>query len=249
MTSLFDWSKWIKLLSDGPILLTFVEGLKITLFIAIAGLALAMALGIVFGFMSVAKTKILKIISRVYVELYQNTPLLLQTFFYYYSIPAFRRSVFGMSIREARLSGFIYGILGVGLYHGAYMAEVIRTGIEAVPKGQTEAAQSQGFSVLQTMVHVILPQTFKMILPPLTNQALNLVKNTSVVALISGFDLMYYSNVYVTKGGNLNGYVLCAFMYFIICLPLAQLAKHLEQKATQTPQDKISKDSSKGEVA
>jgi putative glutamine transport system permease protein len=249
MTSLFNWSKWLQLLSDGPTLLTFVEGLKITIFIAIAGLLLAMALGIVFGFMSVAKNKILRIISRIYVELYQNTPLLLQTFFYYYSIPALRRSLFGMSIRDARLSGFIYGILGVGLYHGAYMAEVIRTGIEAVPKGQTEAAQSQGFTLLQTMIHVILPQTFRMIMPPLTNQALNLVKNTSVVALISGFDLMYYSNVYVTKGGNLNGYVLCAIMYFIICLPLAQLSKHLELKATQVPDDKATKKVVKGEVA
>ena len=249
MTSFFDWSKWLRLLSDGPTLLTFVEGLKITIFISISGLLLAIALGIVFGFMSVAKTKILQIISRIYVELYQNTPLLLQTFFYYYSIPALRRSVFGMSIREARLSGFIYGIMGVGLYHGAYMAEVIRTGIEAVPKGQVEAAQSQGFSTLQTMIYVILPQTFKMIMPPLTNQALNLVKNTSVVALISGFDLMYYSNVYVTKGGNLNGYVLCAIMYFIICLPIAQLSKHLELKATQRPDDKKTQNNSKSEVA
>ena len=93
-----------------------------------------------------------------------------------------------------------------GLYHAAYVSEVIRTGIESVPRGQMEAALSQGFSRVQAYRYVILPQTFKVILPPLCNQALNLVKNTSVLALIAGGDLMYNADGFVSTYGYLQGY-------------------------------------------
>ena len=88
-------------------------------------------------------------------------------------------------------------MIGVGVYHGAYISEVIRTGIEAIPRGQSEAAASQGFSYLETMYYIILPQTIRIIMPPLANQALNLVKNTSILAMVAGMDLMYYQRAFI----------------------------------------------------
>lgn len=238
MSSLFDIEKWSKLLSDTATITGFFEGLKLTVFVSLAGLLLATVLGIIFGVMSVSKSRVLRGIARVYVEFFQNTPLVLQTFFYYYSLPTIRRTLFNMTVKEARLPASVYGIMGVGFYHGAYIAEVIRAGIEAVPKGQLEAAYSQGFTTIQAMRYIILPQTLKMIFPPLTNQALNLVKNSSVLALIGGFDVMYKSNSFVSSTSNLCGYFLCALMYFIVCFPLARLTKYLEERAQRNPQPK-----------
>lgn len=130
------------------------------------------------------------------------------------------------------------GFISVGLYHAAYVSEVIRSGIEAVPKGQLEAAKSQGFTRVQSYQYIILPQTLKMIMPPLCNQALNLVKNTSVLALVAGGDLMYRSDSFVSLNGYLQGYIMCCVLYFIICFPIATIAKHLEKRAKALPRPK-----------
>ena len=133
----------------------------------------------------------------------------------------------------------VLGFVGVGLYHAAYVSEVIRTGIESVPRGQMEAALSQGFSRVQAYIYIILPQTIKVVLPPLCNQALNLVKNSSVLALVAGGDLMYRSNSFVGTYGYLQGYILACVMYFIICFPLAMLVQYLERRSTRRPKAKV----------
>ena len=134
------------------------------------------------------------------------------------------------------------GFVGVGLDHPADVAEVIRTGIEAVPRGQMEAALSQGFTRVQAYIYIILPQTFKVILPPLCNQALNLVKNSSVLALVAGGDLMYRSNSFVGTYGYLQGYILACVMYFIICFPLSMLVQYLEKRSKRVPKAKKLRD-------
>lgn len=94
-----------------------------------------------------------------------------------------------------------------------------------------EGAQSQGFTRVQAYRYVILPQTFRIILPPLANQALNLVKNTSVLALIAGGDLMYQADILVADSGYLQGYIVCCAMYFLICFPIAMLVTWLEKRS------------------
>ena len=229
--SLFDLKKWEVLFQHFDM---FAEGLWMTAKVALIGLVVALLLGIIFGMMSMTKTKVLQVISRIYVEFFQNTPLVVQVFFYYNGLPKVLQALMGTA-RPVRLSKMLLGVLGVGLYHGAYIAEVIRTGIEAVPKGQHESAQSQGFTRLQTMRYIILPQTLKVIMPPLANQALNLVKNTSVLAMVAGLDLMYRADSFVSQYMTLNGYVLCAGLYFIICFPIAMLARYFEKKVKRTP--------------
>ena len=234
LDGLLDPLRWERTLSNmGP----FWEGWAFTLKVVLAGLALSLALGTLLGVFSTTRSKVLRAISRVYVEFYQNTPLPVQVFFMYTAGPQVLQAITGAA-SPVRIAPFALGVLGVGLYHAAYVSEVIRTGIESVPKGQMEAALSQGFTRVQGYVYVILPQTFKVILPPLCNQALNLVKNTSVLALIAGGDLMYNADNYVSTYSYLQGYIMCCLLYFIICFPLAVLVQYLERRSKRRPRAK-----------
>ncbi len=219
MNGLFSARRWSVTLADSAALW---QGFFFTLQVSLAGLAVALVVGTIFGTFSTTRSRILRGIARVYVEIYQNTPVVVQVFFMYTAGPQVIKAITGAQT-ITRIAPFVLGVVGVGLYHAAYVAEVIRTGIEAIPRGQMEAAQSQGFSRVQAYRYIILPQTLRIILPPLANQALNLVKNTSVLALIAGGDLMYY----------LQGYILCCVMYFIICFPLAMLVSWLERRAKE----------------
>lgn len=166
MAGAFSKSAWLKIWTYRK---TFMLGLINTVETAVVAILLALCLGIIFGLMGTAKRKTPRLISRIYVELIQNTPLLLQICFLYYF---FAFSGHSMGI-------IVSGIIALGIYTGAYMAEVIRAGICSIPKGQFEAAQSQGFSYIGEMYYIILPQSIKVILPPMVNQVVNLIKNTS----------------------------------------------------------------------
>ncbi|MDO4328562.1 MAG: amino acid ABC transporter permease [Lachnospiraceae bacterium] len=228
---LFDGKRWLALWKAIPEY--YVPGFFMTLKIAVAGLAVALILGILFGTFSTMKWKPAKLLSRIYVEFIQNTPLALQVLFYYSVLPML------FSSSGFRIPKFVLGVIGVGIYHGAYISEVIRTGIEAIPKGQSEAAQSQGFSYIQTMSYIILPQTIRIIMPPLANQALNLVKNTSILAMVAGMDLMYYTDSWGSERGFFaQAYFTSALLYFIICFPLARLARYLEIRSMRLPAPK-----------
>jgi putative glutamine transport system permease protein len=126
---------------------------------------------------------------------------------------------------------FIAGVIGIGVYHGAYMAEAVRAGIGAVPKGQLEAAYSQGFSYWGAMRYVVLPQAKRLAFPPMTNIAVNLIKNTSVMAMVAGADLLYradsWSSEYLYYAPS---YIITGLLYLAICYPLATYARMLEKK-------------------
>ena len=220
MAELFDASAWAKVWAYRG---TFIEGFLTTLETAAIGLVLALVLGIIFGLFATSGIKPLKVISRIYVEVIQNTPLLLQLCFLYYAL-AFSGYSPGI---------IVTGMISLGVYHGAYVAEVIRAGIEAIPKGQFEAAESQGFSYIQTMYYIILPQSIKLILPPLVNQMSNLIKNTSCLYIVGGSDLISLTYSFVT-GANTGGayapaYVVCGVLFFIVCFPLSTIATKWEK--------------------
>lgn len=199
----------------------FGSGFLRTLQVAILALALSLVIGVIIGILSTAQNVILRSIARVYVEIFQNIPLVIQIFFMYN----------GLAMAGLVLSEFMIGVIGVGLYHGAYIGEVVRAGILSISKGQQEAAYSQGFNYTQTMRYVILPQMVKSILPPLTNQAVNLIKNTSVLAIIAGADLMYAADSYASSSLNYGtSYVVAGLLYFILCFPLATFSRKYEEK-------------------
>lgn len=219
MTGLLSPRAWNKIwLYRG----TFLLGLLNTLKTALVALLIALTLGIIFGLMATSGKKVLKAISRVYVEVIQNTPVLLQMCFLYYAL-AFSGHSPGI---------IVTGILALGIYTGAYMAEVIRAGIESVPKGQFEAARSQGFGYVGLMYYIILPQSIKVILPPMTNVIVNMIKNTSCLYIVGGADLLSLTYSFVT-GENTGGayapaYIVCGAIFFLICFPLSSFASMWE---------------------
>jgi putative glutamine transport system permease protein len=200
----------------------FLGGFGITILVSLCALFLALVLGILFGLFSTSSKKPLKALSRIYVEFFQNTPLVIQVFFVYNALP-----YLGIT-----LDVFSIGMLCVGIYHGAYVAEVVRAGITSIHRGQIDAARSQGFSYIQAMRWIILPQTVAIVLPPLGNQAVNLVKNTSVLALIAGGDLMYRADSWASNGTLSYGpaYLVTAVLYFLLCFPLVNWARRHEAK-------------------
>jgi aspartate/glutamate/glutamine transport system permease protein len=215
----FAWFKWQALFADWKL---FAEGFGNTLLASVVALGLALLLGIIFGVLGSVHFKIPKLLNRLYVEIIQNTPLVIQVFFLYNGLPHL----------GVMLPVITVGILGVGVYHGAYIAEVIRAGIQSIHRGQMEAALSQGFSYVGAMRHVILPQATRVVLPPLANQAVNLVKNTSVLALIAGGDLMYRADSWSSDTLYYGPtYVVVALLYLLLCLSLAKLVSYLERKA------------------
>lgn len=218
-TSPYALHRWEALFKDWKL---FADAFIYTIFLSIGALIFAMLLGILFGSLSTIKNKPLNILSRIYVEFFQNTPLLIQFIVVYYGFPLISSLL--------TFSTTTIAILCVGLYHGAYISEVVRSGINAVPKGQFEAAYSQGFSYTETMRYIILPQAWKIMLPPLTNQMVNLIKNTSTVAIISGADIMFTANSWSSINLNyIPAFAVAGFLYFILCFPLAQFSRKLEE--------------------
>ena len=201
----------------------FFNGFLFTIAIALGSFTLAMLLGILFGTLSTSKHGSLRILSRIFVEFYQNTPLLVQFVIVFYGLPLISNHTIMIPI-------YWTAVLCVGLYHGAYIAEVIRSGIQSIPRGQLEAALSQGFTYANAMRLIILPQAFRIILPPLTNQVVNLIKNTSTVAIISGVDLMFVTKSWSALTGNyIPAFLGAAFFYFAPCFPVAQFGRKMEQ--------------------
>ncbi|MGB8450847.1 MAG: amino acid ABC transporter permease [Anaerocolumna sp.] len=227
MDGLFSITAWEKVWTYRA---TFLLGLYNTGRMAFFALVLSLILGIVFGLMATSGKKGLEWISRAYVELIQNTPLILQLCFLYYAL-AFSGKSLGIVIT---------GIISIGIYHGAYMAEVIRAGIGAIHKGQFEAADSQGFNYIEKMYYIILPQSIKIILPPMVNQVVNLIKNTSCLYIIGGADLISLTYSFVTGastgGAYAPAYLVSGLLFFIVCFPLSTLASVWENSLKKRDQ-------------
>jgi putative glutamine transport system permease protein len=214
----FAGFKWLALFEDWTI---FAEGFLTTILVAGLGLALALLLGIIFGVAGAAPTRFGRLVNRVYIEAIQNTPLVIQVFFLYHGLPHL----------GVVLPVLIIGVLGVGVYHGAYIAETVRAGIQAIPRGQLESAYSQGFGYWAAMRHIVLPQAKRIVFPPITNQAVSLIKNTSVLAMVAGGELMYHADSW--SSSNLYygpAYVVTGLLYFSLCYPLATYARRLEKR-------------------
>ena len=227
MSTIFSIKAWSRVWTYRE---TFELGLLNTAETALVGVLLSLILGIFFGLMATSGKKVLRCIARVYVEMIQNTPLLLQICFLYYFL-AFAGYSMGI---------IATGMISLGVYTGAYMAEVFRAGIEAIPKGQFEAAKAQGFGYVGMMYHIILPQSIKIILPPAVNQIVNLIKNTSCLYIIGGADLISQTDNFVT-GENTGGayapaYLVSGILFFVICFPLSKIASVWEMNLKKRDQ-------------
>ena len=212
---------WQRLFSDWQL---FAQGFGRTLLISVLGLFLTLIIGIVLGMLLCSKARFTHPVIRAYMSIFQNTPLVMQVFIFYNVFPRLGIVWDTMTI----------GVIGLALYTGAYATDIVASAIKAVPFGQMEAASSQGFGFLGSMVRVMLPQAVKIGLPPMTNQAVNLIKNSSVMAVIAGGELMYVANSWgydkIIYGPT---FVVTGVLYLAICLPISLLARKLEKRSVR----------------
>ena len=196
-------------------------GLGWTVLSSIIALFFSLIIGTIFAIMEVLPSKVMRVIGHAYVEIMRNIPLLVITMFFYLVIPMY----------VVKINGFTAGTIGLTLYTSAFIAETIRSGIQSVSNGQMEGARSTGMTYWQAMRYIILPQAFKIVIPPLGNQFVNLVKNSSVLAFVAGFDLMYQANsIASTTFDTINSYLVVGVLYLIVTLPISYYMRHLEKK-------------------
>ena len=197
------------LTSSLPMLL---KGLGTTLLLSVAAMMGSTLLGLLAAVLRTSRLSVTRKIALFYIELFRGTPVLITLMFIY----------FGVAYLGYDINLFAAGIIGLSIYQGAYIAEIFRAGIEAVPKGQWEVAWILGLSKRQTFVSVILPQTRGIVLPPLVGQYLSLIKDTSIVSMIGMSELMHQGQVIVDRIGQpVVIYGLVALLYFAVCFPLS----------------------------
>ncbi|MBA5711668.1 amino acid ABC transporter permease [Bacillus velezensis] len=199
----------------------YMDGFLHTLLASFIALAGSFAVGVLIAVMRITAFKPLQWIGTAYVEFIRNIPLLLITFVFYFGLPN----------AGLRLDGFQAGTIALTIYTSAFIAEAIRAGIQTVPNGQMEAARSSGFTYSQAMRYIILPQAVKIVIPPLGNQFLNLVKNSSILGVVAGLDLMYQADLVSSSTLVVfDVYIFVALFYLILTIPLSIGVHYLERR-------------------
>lgn len=198
----------------------FLEGFKVTIIASVTALIASLLLGAFIAVLRIAPYKPLNWLGTTYVEFFRNIPLLIITLFVYL--------VFNFK-------GITAGTIALTIYTTAFIAEAVRAGILSIPKGQMEAARSSGLTYSQAMRIVILPQAIKVVIPPLGNQFINLVKNSSLVAVIAGGDLMYQADLISARTFRvMDTYILVAMIYLVLTIPLSLGVGYLEKRLAKS---------------
>lgn len=213
--------KWIIVYEHKDELL---QGLIITIESSFLALCISVLLGVTVASIRLSGVRALELLGTSYVEFYRNTPLLVHVFFFYIGLPA-------LGIDLGSNSEFKSGMLGLGIYTSAFIAEVFRAGIQSIHKGQMEAAKSQGMNYAQAMWHIILPQALRVVMPPLGNQFVNLVKNSAILGYFAGFDIMYHADIISSRTFVVfEVYVAAGFLYLLLTIPLSFGVQLMERK-------------------
>lgn len=203
-----------------------LKGLGMTILLALLSVFFGTLLGLIPAFMRMSKNRILKLIATFYVEVIRGTPLLVQVLLIYSFFRMPVTLLFGID-----LSSFIPGMLALLINSSAYVSEVIRSGVEAVHRGQTEAARSLGMTSFDTMKKIILPQAIKNILPALGNEFVTMIKETSIFMYLGIAELMYSvvmvrSATYAVK----ESYIIAGVLYLVLTYPTSKLIGFWERK-------------------
>jgi polar amino acid transport system permease protein len=224
---LADWKAFANAFLNVQVALKmFPTGLKNTLIYTVLAFIFGFVLGVIIALMRLSSVRVYRVLGGAYVELFRGLPSLLVLFLVALGIP---RAFPGF-----QFPGGFYGqvMVGLGLTAAAYMAETIRAGIQAVPKGQVEAARTLGFSPARTLRVIVLPQAFRIVIPPLTNEIILLVKDSSLVYVLgvtlSQYELTKFSQSKVVEYASSTPLVVGGLLYLVITLPLSQLVRRLE---------------------
>jgi len=213
----------LPIISPKPYLdiLSFVpDGLIATFSVTLISICFALVLGLLAGLGRIAKTKPINLIATTYVEVVRGIPLLVQLFYIYYALGPL-----------LHLKGPASAVLAMSICYGAYMGEIFRAGIQSIPKGQMEAALALGMSRTQALWRVILPQTVKVILPPIGNEFIALLKDSSLVSILAVSDLLRRGREYAsTTFYYLQAYTIVALIYLVMTLFFSRLVGIMESR-------------------
>ena len=211
--------------------LSYLQGAGVTVLLSLLALLFGFMVGLVACACKISKNFILRWIANIYIEVIRDTPLLVQVTIMAYGFPMI------LGIKYPTMFGyddtFTAAVMAMILNSGAYIAEILRSGISSVDKGQMEASRSLGLTYLQSMRYIIVPQAVKNILPALANEFISLVKESAIVAFVGVTDIMFVANS--VKNSTYNGfgpYLFAALIYFVITFTLSKLVGLLEKKMT-----------------
>jgi glutamine transport system permease protein len=198
------------------------QGLLMTLKLTVISVSLGLLIGTFFGLMRISKNRLLYSIASIYVDFFRGTPLLVQIFLIYMGLPQF----LGFP-----LDRFPAAIAALALNSGAYIAEIVRAGIQSIDRGQWEAAKSLGMNYFQMMKHIILPQAFKRIIPPLGNEFIAMFKDSSLVAVISLEELLRKGQLIITRTFRpFEIYLIVAILYLLLTTLISRLISIYERR-------------------
>jgi His/Glu/Gln/Arg/opine family amino acid ABC transporter permease subunit len=222
----FEWS----VLWSGQSGSWLLQGVLMTLEISVLAWVLAVALGILSGALRTVPFRPLRAAATFYVEFFRNVPLLVWMFFWYFGVPP----LLPAGVQEWLFNHgaeFWAGMFALGVYHGARFSEVIRSGIQAIPRTQFEAAQAMGFTTWQAYRLVILPVALRLIVPPATNESLNLLKNSSVALTISVAELTFQTRQIETYTARaIEALTAGTLIYLGLCLSIATIMARIERR-------------------
>ena len=202
-----------------------MRGFEHTILASVIALIGSFVIGTLIAVFRIAPVALLNWVGTAYVEFIRNIPLMLITLIFFIGFPAL-----GITF-----SGFTAGTIALSVYTAAFIAESIRAGIQSIHQGQMEAARSSGMTYMQAMWHIILPQAIKVVIPPLGNQFINLVKNSSVLGMVAGLDLMYFGDIIASDTFvTFDVYIFVGAFYLLLTIPLSLGVHYLERRLSRS---------------
>ena len=197
-------------------------GAGVTIQITVLSTAIGFVIGLVVGVARISHLRPLRLLAEVYVAFFRGTPLLVQIFLFYFALPV---------ITGQRIDPFIAAISACGINSGAYVAEIFRAGIQSVDEGQMEAGRSLGMTWLQTMRYIIVPQAFKRVIPPLGNEFIAMLKDSSLVSVIGFEELTRRGQLIIAKTyGSFEIWMSVAVIYLVMTLTISRFVAYLERR-------------------
>ncbi len=224
----FSWQNWQVFLDDTGGGRTYLDWMLSawgwTLSVAAGGLVIALAVGSLMGILRTTPNRLLVFIGNAWTELFRNIPLLVQLFIWYHVVP----SIF-LSLRQ--VPSFVLVVFALGFFTSARVAEQVRAGIESLPKGQRYAGLAMGFTLPQTYRYVLLPMAYRIVIPPLTSESMNIIKNSSVAFAVSVSELtMFAMQAQEETSRGVEIYLAVTVLYFVSAFAVNRIALFVEQR-------------------
>jgi polar amino acid transport system permease protein len=212
------------------------DGILVTILVTVTSYVLILVVGLLGGLGRISKNKLIRGIASLYVEVVRGIPLLVQLIGWYFASPVIIHKL-GLWLNsqpliEYRANPIVTAIVAITVCYGAYMSEIVRSGIQSVPKSQMEAARSLGMSHFQAMRHVVLPQAFRVILPPMGNEFISLLKDSSLVSVVAVADLTRRGREFMAAHFNpIETWLMVALLYLIMTIVAARVVSYIEKRS------------------